>query len=187
MKLFLKYLFLLFLVFASSCKKPTDDCRNLFIDPELLEYGFFQPGTWWVIQNDSTLVRDTIHVDSVSRFMSDRCEGYLNAHYESAACYSTIRGKLARIIFQPEYDQVISEIEDYFFKFRIWAPFRTHAPDAPDVLDSLQVNSHLFRNVLVFGAPGISEQYFAKNFYWIKSYDTRDSTSYSLVDFHIIQ
>ena len=188
MKSILKYLFLLLFALASSCKKPSDDCRYIFIDPALFPYGYFKTGTWWIIQNDSTLVRDTIKVDSSVRYISNQCEGYLKAHYEECGSYCTVGGKSARIYFQPERDQVSTIIEDAELDYYIWPTVRLHDPYGPvQVLDSFEVNSHVFRDVLFFNYQGIYQSYIAKNVYWIKSFDATDSTSYSLVDFHIVQ
>ena len=177
-------LFPAFLTFT-SCKK---NCKDILVDQALKDYCMFKPGTWWVFQNDSTLARDTIIIESITNEVLNLCNEDINANYETINCYGKLRGKAANIGFYPEYDEVLSWIEDTLFRHRIWPTVRLDNPNGPVmVLDSESVNGHIFKDVLVFGAIGISEQHVAKNAYWIKSVDTRDSTSYSLVDFHIIQ
>ena len=148
----------------------------------------FRPGTWWIIQNDSTLIKDTITMDSIVNYIDDGCREEIEANLEVLNCFGKLRNKPANILFYPLTREVFPLIEDSVLKSRIWASVSFQGSYSPlDTLDSMTINGHIFREVLVFDFQGIYQSYIAKNVYWIKSFDARDSTSYSLVDFHIVQ
>ena len=67
---FFTYVAILCTFFACGPK-----CETYEISETVKTYGLFQPGTWWLIQNDSTLFRDTIKVMNVEHGFHEGCAG----------------------------------------------------------------------------------------------------------------
>ncbi len=57
-----KWLSILYiLIFICSCEEEID---YFYIRPELKDWGYYEEGSYWIYQNDSTLAIDSIYITS---------------------------------------------------------------------------------------------------------------------------
>jgi hypothetical protein len=73
----------------SYCKK--ESTKNYYLASNAKQFGAFQKGSYWIVQNDSSLIQDSIYVDFLMRGLDNReadgnvveSDEYLDCHLKS--------------------------------------------------------------------------------------------------------
>jgi hypothetical protein len=93
--------FCIFLVFtASNCKDR--DPVNFYYEPnpELMEWGVFQKGTWWVYEEENTKNTDSFWVDSFSKtFIKGELHNDVQVYHSSYKSYISSKSNTENMIY----------------------------------------------------------------------------------------
>ena len=152
------YFFLLTLT-ISSCSKddnPESSCsnndwENIYISKSLKDF-FFKEGSYWIYQNDSTLVLDSVAIS----FTEQGCEAvYLYQGYGSNWEYYLISYQ-SYPSYKTYYDMIEGQgmmrnrhPSEYmmYYGWLIYSDTTLIYPWRPIYIDSLQVEGHIFHQV----------------------------------------
>ena len=92
-------LFFLF-IFLPGCKKHPD--HHYYLTDDAKKYTAFQKGNYWIYQNDSTLITDSMYVDSTAHGIADQYNYDLDYtdYFEDMGCFiKTVTDSNYRINF----------------------------------------------------------------------------------------
>jgi hypothetical protein len=192
-----------------------DDSNTNKIVPEIMDYFYFHPGSWWVYQCVDTGEKDSVWISEESREVPDprpqqrscncgkqHCAEEKFIVFSTVFAYDYLSYHFYADISDPGFSE-IREDSDYFTDYvdrRV--EYQNGSFSSPterrgqwNKEDTLTVNNKLYHNVMHLTYPDSSygiadwmlQAWYAKNVHLIKYIRKKDRTTWNLVKYNVIQ